>query len=193
MARAFELDRWPFHLARAVEVMLPEDRVVVDLVLGRRVGVRAAAGVVGLHPGTVARRVKRLFDMQFDPLLLALCLHHDRLDPGTRSIAVAIHLHRRSQTELANSIGCSQRLISRRLSAFVGWARAQNLKPSSLDVADRDSSPGQASGVGGRVIRARAFREAECGPSLRDDADGDEPKHSPDCVRGRSIVLAGVK
>jgi hypothetical protein len=131
MAQNLQLDRWPFHLARAAELLLPVDRVILDLVLGRRVGVRVAAGFVGLHPGTVARRVKRLFDLQFDPLLLALCLHHDQLDPGTRSIAVAIHLHRKSQTELARTIGCSQRLISRRLSAFVGWAKALDLKPDA--------------------------------------------------------------
>ena len=117
--RAVEND----EIRKRIALLLPDDRVVAELVLDDRASHRQIARLLGVSPGQVSRRVRGIGNRLHDPRVSAL-LHPDcPLEPEYRQVGVERFLQDRSVKDLAADHGCCAAEIRRRIEAINFWYR----------------------------------------------------------------------
>jgi len=91
----------PRDLRRLFRLLSPRDRSLLRLVRGAGVSRRDLAGLLGVCPRTVRRRLQRTRARLLDPLNLALAARWKRLDPAAQRLLHLHRLHGMSLTRLA--------------------------------------------------------------------------------------------
>ena len=65
-----------------------KDRLLLEMALSGRMTLRQIAGLLEIEPGTVSRRVHRLINRLYDPVVVALLEHPGRLAEEFRQLGI---------------------------------------------------------------------------------------------------------
>lgn len=112
------------RLAAVARLLPAEDRRLVDLLIHRGLTQRAAAAELGLAPGVVARRLRRVRNMLASPTVRAIADHADSLAPPIRQLAISHFFRRVPVAVLCEQSGMTRRDVQGHLDYVRGWARA---------------------------------------------------------------------
>jgi hypothetical protein len=123
--RAADLQDMPSvrQLLRHAKLLPENERMLVDLAVGQRIGLRALARIVRLPPGTVTRRLRRILARLRDPLVIAMLDPHCPLQPEMRQLGVEHWLLNRSQRALAETHRITVHEVRRMLDYIRAWHR----------------------------------------------------------------------
>lgn len=113
--------KWARHLPETDQCLLALDQT------GRH-SCRKIAELVGMHPGTVVRRLKRLRGMLKDPVVVALMDDPAELSVEYRQIGVARWLHRRPLTWIARQFGLTRTEVATILKLLEDWPALRKRK-----------------------------------------------------------------
>ncbi len=83
--------------------LLPDDRVLVEMVLQHRMSLRQVATVLRQTPGTISRRLRRITNRMTDPIVEALLDPEHRLAPDYRRLGLAYFLQGQSIPTIART------------------------------------------------------------------------------------------
>jgi DNA-directed RNA polymerase specialized sigma24 family protein len=108
-------------LEKRISFLPDADQRLLKLSLRGAVTRREAAALLGMSPGTVSRRLKRLMDRLNDPLVVALVDQGQLLPEGYREVGLGYFLRRMSEEEIARATGLSMWEVRRALSYVRGW------------------------------------------------------------------------
>lgn len=108
----------------AIARLLPaEDRRLIDLLHVEGLSQRAAAIQLGIAPGVISRRARRLRNLLASPMVRAIAANLDSLAPHLREIAVEHFFSRVSIPLLCERTGVTRRTMEQRLDYVIGWVR----------------------------------------------------------------------
>jgi len=110
-------------LLRRSEHLAADDRLLIELAIGRQYSHRRIASIVNAPYGTVGRRIKKLITLLADPLVGHLLEGPCPLDRTDRQVAIDYFVHRKPLRELSARYGLSILYISQRLQFVRGWFR----------------------------------------------------------------------
>lgn len=111
------------RLRSRLRLLLPQDRQIVELVLGGKVSRRQAAALVGVAPGTLARRIQRLSRRLHDPLVVALVERPLGLPEELRQLGIEYFLQGLSTRELAELHRMPRRRVQQMVEFVRMWKR----------------------------------------------------------------------
>jgi len=151
-------DRATRKLMQRAALLLPSDRVLVELAL-RRVTHRQIATLLKMAPGTVTRRIQRLSRRLHDPLVVALLDEKCPLEPDIRQLAVEKLLIGLSEAQLAAKHELSLSELKKRLGFVTGWH--QGIRGKSDQWKSVVSPTGSRSSFSGRKVTRNQLRPSE--------------------------------
>ena len=106
---------------RRAQYLTGQDRALLELVLKTTASHREIGQLLGIPSGTVTRRIKRLADRLYDPLIVALLERPDGLRDEYRQLGIEYYLHNRAIRELADLHRMSTNKVKRIISYLKGW------------------------------------------------------------------------
>jgi DNA-directed RNA polymerase specialized sigma24 family protein len=110
-------------------LLLPEDRVLVEMAIRNHASHRQLARMLNRPPGTVTRRLRRIIARLYDPLVLALLDPLNPLPPEHRQLGIEHLLQGRSMKDLAELHQMHPHNVRRMLDEIRGWHRASIERP----------------------------------------------------------------
>jgi DNA-directed RNA polymerase specialized sigma24 family protein len=110
-------------LKRLLNLLSDKDRVLVEMAMKHGLSRRQMAVILGLTPGTITRKIRRVIDRLNDPLIAALADPICTLSPEHRQIAIEYFLHRHSVADLARLHALSRNEVRTMLDYVRGWHR----------------------------------------------------------------------
>lgn len=116
-------DETPAKLRQRIELLLPDDRLLVELIMGGTISRRQAAQLMKLGTGTVTRRMQRIGARLHDPIVRHLMEPKCPLPPDYRQIGVEHFLAGLSSKKLAAKHGITSGEVSRMIEYVRGWHR----------------------------------------------------------------------
>ena len=111
------------RLRDRIDLLLPNDRILIELVLSGAVTRARAAELLGVPAGTVSRRVKRVSERLYNPIVGALMEPRCPLSPDYRQVGVEHFLTGLTLGALAAKHGIGPREVRRRIEFVRGWYR----------------------------------------------------------------------
>ena len=111
-------------LRERIALLLPQDRVVAELVIRDGASQRQIATLLKCTPGQVSRLVRKIGNRLHDPRVIALLCAECPLEPDYRQLGVERFLQERSLAELAAEHEISVTEVRRRIDAINFWYRA---------------------------------------------------------------------
>lgn len=112
------------HLLRwQLDCLSPDDQTLGELALRHQLTHRDISRAMGIAPGTVTRRLRRLMNRLNDPLVSALCDPACRLKRPYREIGIARFLGGACVSDLARKYGMTPTEILELLGYIRGWYR----------------------------------------------------------------------
>jgi IS30 family transposase len=111
------------ELKRVLNLLDDKDRLLVEMALKHGLSRRQIGLILGLTPGTITRKIRRVLSRLHDPLISALADPTCRLAPDYRQLAIEHFLHRRSVAELSRQHALSRQEIRAMLEFVRGWHR----------------------------------------------------------------------
>jgi DNA-directed RNA polymerase specialized sigma24 family protein len=102
-------------------LLLPDDRLLVELVMRNHISYRQLAKIVRQSPGTVWRRMRRLSNRLFSPLVIALTEPTTPLGDEYRQLAIEHFLQGRTLEELAAQHQMTRTQVRRAVAYVRGW------------------------------------------------------------------------
>ncbi len=97
------------------------DQKLLQLTLKGSLTRRDVAMLVGIAPGTVGRRIRRLLTRLHDPMVAALVESGELLPELHREVGLAFFLRRWTLERIGREYGLSRREIGRMLQYVRGW------------------------------------------------------------------------
>jgi DNA-directed RNA polymerase specialized sigma24 family protein len=94
--RSSRQGKGPEDALRRAAQLLPDDRVLIELVLQRRLSFRQVATILKLTPGTISRRVRRISARMTDPIVDSLLDNRRHLTRQYREVGLAYFLQGQS-------------------------------------------------------------------------------------------------
>jgi DNA-directed RNA polymerase specialized sigma24 family protein len=113
----------PPNLKRLLNLLSDKDRVLVEMALKHNLSRRQMAVILGLTPGTITRKIRRVIQRLNDPLIAAVADPVCTLSPEHRQIAIEYFLHRHSVADLARRHALSKNEVRTMLDYVRGWHR----------------------------------------------------------------------
>jgi hypothetical protein len=110
-------------LLRRYKLLGEQDRLLIDMALKHRLSRRQIGTVLGLTPGGVTRKLRRVMNRLHDPLVAALSDPDCTLAPEFRQIGIEYFLHRRPLKELSRLHRVSRQEVRSTLDYLRGWHR----------------------------------------------------------------------
>jgi hypothetical protein len=111
------------QLLRRAELLLPPDRLLVQLALRNHLSRRQLAEVMGIPAGSVSRRLQRLGARLNDPLVIALLHEKCTLAADYRQLGVEYFLQDRPMRDLARSHDMPLTEVRQIITYLRGWHR----------------------------------------------------------------------
>ena len=109
------------RLRQRVELLLPAERALAELVMSGQATHRQIASLLQCTPGTVSRLIRRLANRLHDPRVIALLHPECPLDPEYRQVGVERFLQGKSVKEIAAGHDLSAAEVRRRIDALNFW------------------------------------------------------------------------
>lgn len=109
---------------RRAQFLDPPERMLAQLMLRRDLTHRQIAAILGIAPGTVSRRVTKLANRLYDPLVIRLIDRPGLLRPEYRTLGIEHFLLARTITHLADRHQMPRARIRAILDFLRAWARA---------------------------------------------------------------------
>ena len=110
-------------LKRLLNLLSEKDRVLVEMALKHNLSRRQIAVILGLTPGTITRKIRRVVNRLNDPLIAALANPTCTLSAEHRQIAIEYFLHRQSVADLSRQHALSKNEVRTILDYVRGWHR----------------------------------------------------------------------
>ena len=109
------------HVLKRATLLLPDDRLLIELALKNHLSHRQISRLVKQPAGTVTRRLRRIENRLLSPLVAALTEWSTPLADDVRQLAIEHFLQGRSARELAEVHGMKQPAVRRVLAFVRGW------------------------------------------------------------------------
>lgn len=106
----------------------PEDRLLYELAMQHRLPRRQVAAALGVAPGNVSRRLRRLINRLHDPLVVQLCASGCTLPDEHRQIGLEHFLHHRTLNDIARDRRQNPRRIRQMIEYIRGWHRGHSTR-----------------------------------------------------------------
>lgn len=106
----------------------PEDRLLFELAMRHRLSRRQVAAALGVAPGNVSRRLRRLLNRLHDPLITNLCDSACTLPAEHRQIGLEHFLHDRPLNDIARQRRQSKLQIRQMIEYIRGWHRGHTTR-----------------------------------------------------------------
>jgi DNA-directed RNA polymerase specialized sigma24 family protein len=117
-------DRQRVLLERA-QWLTPPDRLLIELVLDGRQAMRQIAAFSGVPAGTITRRIRRIVNRLYDPLVVALLDDHCPLPREHRQLGIEHFLQGRTAAQLAELHRMNTYRVHKILEFVRGWHRGR--------------------------------------------------------------------
>jgi DNA-directed RNA polymerase specialized sigma24 family protein len=112
------------ELLERAKLLLPDEQRLIELVLRNQLSRRQLSHLLGLAPGTMCRRVRRVINRLCDPLVLLLLAPGCPLAPEMRQLALEHWLQGIKRSDLAEKHRITLTEVHRLLEYVRGWYRA---------------------------------------------------------------------
>jgi DNA-directed RNA polymerase specialized sigma24 family protein len=113
------------QLLRRASFLLPEDRLLIDLIVRNRLSRRQVGAIMGKDSGTLTRRLQRLSRRLHDPLAIALTDPRCPLPQAQRQLGIEHFLQGLSTAELADRHRMPPTRVRHILIYLRGWQRGR--------------------------------------------------------------------
>ena len=113
------------RLRERIDLLPPSDRLLVELVMSGAVSRKRAAELLGVEPGTVTRRLRRISARLHDPIVRELMMDRCPLAADYRQIGVEHFLTGLSAEKLGHRHGIRASEVRRMLQFVRGWCRGR--------------------------------------------------------------------
>jgi DNA-directed RNA polymerase specialized sigma24 family protein len=126
---ALRMEQSPHTMLGRLQCLEHRDRALLEMV-GKGLGLRAAARVLKMNAGSASRRYHRLVARLRQPLIIALTDPGCELPPATRRIALEVLLSGRAIADVARRHGVDGQEVRQALDLTRHWhrLRAQGLR-----------------------------------------------------------------
>lgn len=110
---------------RVIELLRPGERELLSVWAGGQVSNRALAAVMGCHPGTMVRRIRRLRERLRHPVSRAVAIRGRELSNTRRQVAIRVFVYGEPTGHVARQLELTRGEMSRMLGEIRGWADAR--------------------------------------------------------------------
>lgn len=111
------------ELRRRIRLLEPHDRMLIEVALDRTMSRRQLGTMLGMAPGSVSRRVRRIINRLRDPLVISLTDPDCPLSREHLQIALEYFLLDKPVIQLARARNAPQHQIRAMLDYVRGWHR----------------------------------------------------------------------
>lgn len=105
---------------RRAELLDPEDRLVLEQVLGNGVAAKDVAMLSGRSPRSVQRQVRALMERLTDERVVAVLRQHHQWDPTRAAVAMAVWVRGWTLRRTAGELGLSLHRVREHVAAIRG-------------------------------------------------------------------------
>jgi hypothetical protein len=116
------------EVLRRARWLLPEDRKIVEMVIGAQATARQAAAWAGVPAGTVSRRIARLARRLRDPVVAVLLEERCPLIEEYRQLGIEHFLQGLPERELADKHQMTRHEVCRILQFIRGWQKGISIR-----------------------------------------------------------------
>ena len=114
------------RLLERAQFLLPQDRTLLELVVGKGSPIRHVALACGIPAGTVTRRLRRLANRLSDPLVIALLDDKCPLRRDVRQLGIEHFVQACRTRDLAEYHRMSPEQVRKMIAYIRGWHRGKN-------------------------------------------------------------------